>query len=106
MLIFRRGGTLWPPPFDSRAPPLTFPQGNFALESLPTVRANVRLIEGVFEDRLSGFLLEHPDVVAFINIDSDLYSAAKTILTKLNAQIVPGTILYFDTGYLLSRLRR
>jgi hypothetical protein len=80
---------------------LTFPRGTFAMESRPEVRSNVRLIEGWFADTLPQFSLEHPDNVAFINIDSDIYSAAKSVLTTLNRQIVPGTILYFDeiTGW-------
>jgi hypothetical protein len=80
---------------------LTFPQGTFAVEAWPEVRVNVRLVEGWFAETLPPFATDNSENVAFVNIDSDLYSAAKTILTTLNRQIVSGTILYFDeiTGW-------
>ena len=39
--------------------------------------------------------------VALVNIDSDIYSSARTVLRNLNDRIVQGTILYFDeiTGW-------
>ncbi|MFD0716348.1 TylF/MycF/NovP-related O-methyltransferase [Paenibacillus sp. GCM10027626] len=80
---------------------IVYPAGTFAVESLPEVRDNVRLVKGWFQDTLPTFKFDHPENIAFINIDSDLYSSAKTILNELNGQIVPGTILYFDeiTGW-------
>jgi macrocin-O-methyltransferase TylF-like protien len=80
---------------------LTFLAGTFAVETVPVVRQNVRLIQGWFEDSLPRFMDEHSENIAFINIDSDIYRSAKTILTDLNRQIIPGTILYFDeiTGW-------
>ena len=79
----------------------TLPIGTFAVDALPEVLQNVRLIKGWFKDTLPTFISNHAEDIAFINIDSDLYSAAKTILTSLNEQIVPGTIIYFDeiTGW-------
>ncbi|WP_425262729.1 TylF/MycF/NovP-related O-methyltransferase [Paenibacillus thermotolerans] len=55
----------------------------------------------MFSDTLPEFANHHNEKIAFINIDSDLYSSAKTILTVLNERIVNGTILYFDeiTGW-------
>ena len=38
-------------------------------------------------------------MISFMHIDSDIYSSAVTILTELNHQIVPGTILVFDDMY-------
>ncbi len=73
-----------------------YPKGTFAVNKLPTVHHNVVLVEGWFNNTLPLFKREYPRNIAFINIDSDLYSSAKTILTNLNEQIVPGTILYFD----------
>jgi len=58
---------------------------------------NIRLVKGFFEDTLTGFLDEHPNKpVSFINIDSDLYSSCKTVLTSLKDRIVDGTIICFD----------
>jgi|694.fasta_scaffold19606_1 hypothetical protein len=58
--------------------------------------SNIRLVKGYFEDSMPKFLEEHTDNVAFMNIDSDLYSSAKTVLTQLIDRIVPGTIICFD----------
>ena len=38
----------------------------------------------------------HKESAAFIHIDSDLYSSAKTVLTLLQKQIVSGTVIVFD----------
>jgi hypothetical protein len=80
---------------------LTYPEGTFSMNGVPEVKDNVRLIKGWFNITLPRFVNEHSEEVSFINIDSDLYSSAKTILTELNNQIIPGTIIYFDeiTGW-------
>ena len=57
---------------------------------------NVVLIKGLFQDVLPLFRKEHPEIVSFIHIDSDTYSAAKFVLEQLNDQIVPGTCILFD----------
>ena len=57
---------------------------------------NVRLVKGLFEDSLPRFLEEHPEPVAFVNIDSDLYSSAKTVLNLLKDRIRHHTIITFD----------
>ena len=57
---------------------------------------NVRLVQGLFEDSLPPFLDEHKEPAAFINIDSDLYSSAKTVLESLEDRIQDGTIINFD----------
>jgi hypothetical protein len=55
----------------------------------------VELVPGWFDDSLPGFTLpEHDQLV--INVDADLYSSARTVLTELEPVIVPGTLLYFD----------
>tara|TARA_R110002020_G_scaffold394715_1_gene604739 strand:+ start:32401 stop:33096 length:696 start_codon:yes stop_codon:yes gene_type:complete len=57
---------------------------------------NVRLVKGLFSDSLPPFLSAHPEPAAFINIDSDLYSSAKTVLEHLEDRFQNGTILTFD----------
>lgn len=71
-------------------------KGTFGGESIPRVKDNVRLVKGWFEDSLPKFLAEHPDDLAFMHIDSDLYSSAKTILTALAPRIKPGSIIVFN----------
>lgn len=63
---------------------------------LPEVGENARLHPGWFEDTLPAFLAEHPGPVRFANIDSDIYSSARTVLSGLAGRIRPGTVLVFD----------
>ena len=73
------------------------PPGRFHTEgNLPEVRNNVELHKGWFDDTLPRFIKSHPEPVAFIHADADLYSSTNTILWTLKDQIVPGTIIVFD----------
>ncbi|WP_255448581.1 class I SAM-dependent methyltransferase [Telmatospirillum sp. J64-1] len=73
------------------------PQGVLSTGAqLPPVAENVVLHPGWFSDTLPRFLAEHPGPVRFVNIDSDIYSSAKTVLTALAPRMQPGTILVFD----------
>jgi hypothetical protein len=71
-------------------------RGFFARSSLPSVRKNCSLQVGWFDATLPDFVREHTQPVALLHVDSDLYSSAKTILTELKNQIVPGTVIVFD----------
>lgn len=62
----------------------------------PEAPVNAVLHPGWFDDTLPTFLAKHGGPVRFVNIDSDLYSSAKTVLTALAPRIQPGTILVFD----------
>lgn len=64
--------------------------------ALPEAGAAARLHAGWFEDTLPQFLAAHPGPVRFVNIDSDVYSSARTVLTALAERIRPGTVLVFD----------
>lgn len=57
---------------------------------------NVELIKGWFDDSLPAFVEKHPRPVAFLHVDSDIYSSANTIFTLLEKQIIPGTVICFD----------
>lgn len=57
---------------------------------------NVKLIKGFFEETLPKFLEENKEDIAFLHIDSDLYSSCKTILNLLNGRIKENTIIAFD----------
>ena len=59
-------------------------------------RSNIKLIKGYFEDTLPDFLKQHPEKVAFVHIDSDIYSSAKTVLSLLKNRFQNNTILAFD----------
>lgn len=63
---------------------------------LPTAADGIRLHPGWFEDTLPDFLARHPGPVRFANIDSDIYSSARTVLFALADRIGSGTVLVFD----------
>jgi tetratricopeptide (TPR) repeat protein len=63
---------------------------------LPEVPDNVTLHAGWFEQSLPPFLAAHPGGLRFANIDSDIYSSARTVLWALADRISSGTILLFD----------
>lgn len=63
---------------------------------LPPVPPNVTLHAGWFDDTLAPFLDAHPGPVRLLNIDSDIYSSARTVLCGLADRMRPGTILVFD----------
>lgn len=71
-------------------------KGAFARESLPSVRDNVELVKGWFDETLPPFLQQHEGAVALVHIDSDIYASAKTILDNLAPRIVPGTVIVFN----------
>jgi len=73
-----------------------YKKGHFTLDKLPTVRDNVTLIEGFFNDSLAPWLLGNGSDISFLHIDVDLYSSTKCILESLDNKIVSGTIICFD----------
>lgn len=81
-----------PEAWTAREPKGTFDVGG----NLPQVNENVRLIKGWFDDTLPKFVEEHSENCAFIHVDSDLYSSAKTVFSFLNNRIVSGTVIVFD----------
>lgn len=73
------------------------PAGSYSTQGrLPPVPETVELIAGWFADTLPGFKAAHPEPIAFMNIDCDIYSATQTIFAELDRQIVPGTVIVFD----------
>ena len=73
------------------------PAGEFDQDGRPPeVDSNVELHAGLFSDTLPGFIENHPEPVALLHIDCDLYSSTRTVLSALTNQIVPGTMIVFD----------
>lgn len=70
-----------------------FSTGGAPPKDLP---ANVRIEQGLFADRLPAFLERHPEPIAFLHIDSDLYSSARQVLELVHGRFQPGTIILFD----------
>lgn len=75
--------------------------GTFAQSELPSVETNARLVVGMIQDVLTGFLANHEGPVSFIHMDTDLYSSCRYVLEELlrNHRLVPGTIVQFDELY-------
>ena len=73
------------------------PKGTFNLDgNMPEVRNNVILHKGWFDETLEPFLLSTKENIAFVHIDSDIYSSAKYVLTKIKERLVKGSIIQFD----------
>ena len=70
--------------------------GHFSLNEMPKVEKNVLLYKGLFEHTIPEWKKKYQKKISFINIDCDLYSSTKTVLEKLNSQIVKDTIIRFD----------
>ena len=72
-------------------------QGHFDQQgSLPEVEENVELIKGWVDDTFAPFLADHDGPIAYLHVDTDTYSPAKTILTLAKPRLVPGSIILFD----------
>lgn len=69
-------------------------KGHFA-QKLPRVPGNVHLHKGWFNETLPEWM-NNSGPVAFLHIDSDLYSSARYVLDTLAERIVPGTVIVFD----------
>lgn len=59
-------------------------------------RHNMTLVAGLFEKTLPSFLDTHPERVAFMHIDCDLYSSASLVLQSLRDRLAEGTVIVFD----------
>ncbi len=82
----------------------TISAGTFGFKNpdlLPPVLHNVELIKGWFDQTLTDFIkgCDSEDPIAFLHIDSDIYSSAVTAFQILGSKIGPGTILVFDELY-------
>jgi hypothetical protein len=77
-----------------------FSQGIFSdRKGVPSMPNNVILIKGLFQDTSSDFLTKHPGSIAFLHVDSDLYSSCKFVLETYGERIRPQTIILFDEFY-------
>ena len=72
----------------------SIPKGHFACKP-PELGPRTKIVQGWFEDTLPVWLREEREL-AFLHIDSDLYSSAATVLTSLEHLFRPGLIIQFD----------
>ena len=75
-----------------------FPKGAFGLAGaqLPSCEKNVTLVPGWFDESLPRFVASHPQPVAFLHVDCDLYSSTRTIFEHLGSRLMPGVVIVFD----------
>lgn len=64
----------------------------------PEVVPQLELVHGWFQDSLPAFLEAHPEPVAMLHMDSDLYSSSAYVLRELllAGRIERGTVIVFD----------
>jgi SAM-dependent methyltransferase len=72
-----------------------FDAGTFAVDAPPVV-PHAELVIGLFEDTLPVWAAEHPEPLAFLHLDADLYSSTATVLEHIGDRLVDGTIVVFD----------
>ncbi|NQV86878.1 MAG: class I SAM-dependent methyltransferase, partial [Woeseiaceae bacterium] len=75
------------------------PIGAFAQKKMPKVPANVEFHVGYFDATLPAFLESHPEPIAFLHVDCDLYSSTVTLFDLLGTRLQPGSIILFDEYY-------
>lgn len=71
------------------------PAGTFRTDHLPDV-PGAELVVGWFENTLPDFLESHPEPVAFLHMDADLYSSTATVLGHIGSRLRPGSVIVFD----------
>jgi len=73
-------------------------KGQFSMQGqFPKVNSNVTLIKGLIQDTLPLFLEQNPGKkIAFIHIDTDIYSAAKVILQLCKSRLAKNSLVLFD----------
>lgn len=75
-----------------------YPRGEFAQDEVPRV-SGAELVVGWFDATLPGFLADHPDTVAFLHLDADLYSSTRTVLDLVGPRLAAGSVVLFDEYY-------
>jgi hypothetical protein len=85
-----------PEGWDVGSPDRPHPEGTFKCEKPTGYTRRVKLIDGWFSDTIPNWKFDCDDDIAFLHIDSDLYSSAVCILSQLDSRIVPGTVICFD----------
>lgn len=76
-------------------------KGHFNLDGRMPIKRfkNIEFVKGWFDKSVPEFMKDKKEKIAFLHIDSDLYSSAKIIFDNLEKNIVPGTVIMFDEFY-------
>jgi predicted O-methyltransferase YrrM len=71
-----------------------FRAGEFA-QPPPSI-PGARVVSGLFEDTLPGFLAENDEPIVFMHLDADLYSSTRTVLDLVGERLAPDAVLVLD----------
>jgi len=71
------------------------PKGAYAHGRPTNLPSNVVIVEGLFQDTLKPFRAEHPEPVAYVHMDADLYSSTRYVLGELKDRL-DGAFITFD----------
>lgn len=72
-------------------------KGAFSLRGhLPKMPGNVTLHKGWFDQVLPDWRTHHPENIAFLHVDCDIYASTVTVLHQLADRLQPDSILLFD----------
>ena len=63
---------------------------------LPRVPSNVQLYPGLFTETIPQWLNAHPESIAFVHIDCDIYASTRTILQLIRSRLREGLVIVFD----------
>lgn len=76
-------------------------RGRYSLDGqMPEVLANVRLVKGMVQDTVPGWLADQPEgPVIFAHMDLDTYTPTRFVLDAIKPRLVPGSVLLFDELY-------
>lgn len=72
------------------------PKGHFAVNSLPKVPSNAKLVVGRAQETLPKFLQEHKEDIRLVHFDMDTYQSTLDVLRLLRPRLVPGSVIVFD----------
>jgi hypothetical protein len=73
-----------------------FGEGRFKVNTLPVVRPNVKLHQGLFDLTIPAFRAANGGSLVFVHFDADLYSSTKIVFDLFGDRVVQGTVLQFD----------
>jgi predicted O-methyltransferase YrrM len=62
----------------------------------PSVRPNVTLIAGWFNETLPAFLAATPGPIALLHLDCDTYEATADVLDRIKDRLTPKSVVIFD----------
>jgi Macrocin-O-methyltransferase (TylF) len=72
-----------------------YPAGEFA-HAPPSDIPGARVVTGLFEDTLPGFLGETDEPIVFMHLDADLYSSTRTVLDLTGERLAPDAVVVLD----------